>query len=103
MLRSLNGLDAGSQEAIRAALGARYLTPQIRSVLEVVEISPFVFRWRVETDRGARTFCTESPREAVRYQAADHVRITDLSGASYDITALSALDARSRSALELVL
>jgi hypothetical protein len=103
MLRSLEGMDAESRKAITAALEARYLIPQIRRLLELEEVVPLVIRWRVETDRGERTFHTESPREAVRYQDPDGIRVTDLAGNHYDLSAMSELDPASRALLSSIL
>ncbi len=103
MLRSLEKLDAASRAALEAALEVRYLIPQVSKVLALEELKPFLIRWRVATDRGERTFHTESPREAIRYQGADRIRITDLSGNHYDFPAVSKMDAESRERLAGIL
>jgi len=103
MLRSLAELDAGSRGAVKAALEARYLIPKVLRVLELSELGPFVLRWRVQTDRGERTIHTESPREAIRYQTPDHLRLTDLAGNHYDFPSIAGLDPDSRRLLSSVL
>jgi len=103
MLRSMESLDADSRRAIAAALATRCLIPIIESVAALDEITPAVILWRVRTDRGERTFHTESPREAVRFLAADRIRITDLAGNLYDIPSLARLDASSRELLDLLI
>jgi len=103
MLRSLKGLDDATRQALEAALEVRYLIPRVERVIDLRDTSPFVLRWRVETDRGERTFTTESPREAVKYQSADRIRVTDLAGNHYDFPTLKGLDAASRAILEAYL
>jgi hypothetical protein len=103
VLWSLQGLDAESRDALRAALEARYLVPQITRLFELVETAPFVLRWRVLTDRGERSFHTESSREAIRFQTPDDLRITDLAGDQYDLRAMRDLDPVSRSLLSTVI
>lgn len=99
ILRSLDGLDAASLAAMRSALHMRYMIPHVGRIVELTEVSPFVLRWRTETDRGDRTFFTESPREAVRYLGSDRIRVSDLAGNHYDIPSLSGLDPQSRDLL----
>lgn len=103
MLRSMEGLEPESRKAVEAALASRYLTPRVLRVLELEEVRPLLLRWRVHTDRGERTFHTESPREAVRHQGPDRIRVTDLTGSHYDVPSLAALDAASLALLSLVL
>jgi hypothetical protein len=103
MLRSLGGLEPASRSALEAALESRYLIPQVSAVVELEEVRPFLIRWRVSTNRGDRTFHTESPREAVRYQGPDRIRITDLSGNHYDFPAISRMDEASRERLAAIL
>ncbi len=99
MLRSLDGLAPGTRDAIEHALETRYMIPEIESILELGERSPFVLHWRVRTTRGERGFFTESPREAVKYQGPDRIRITDLTGNHYDVPSIPALDPASRALL----
>lgn len=99
ILKTLEELDAATLSALRAALTARYMIPHILRIVELTEVSPFVLRWRVETDRGHGTFFTESPREAVRYLGHDRIRVTDLAGNYYDIRSLAGLDLASRGIL----
>lgn len=99
IVRSLDGLDAQSLAALRSALHMRYMIPHVERIVELTEVSPFVLRWRTETDRGDRTFFTESPREAVRYLGADRIRVSDLAGNHYDIRSLAGLDPQSRDLL----
>jgi len=103
MLRSLEGLAPEAREAIEKALEARYMIPEIESILDLGERSPFVLRWRVGTTRGERVFFTESPREAVKYQGPGRIRITDLTGNHYDVPDISALSAESRALLDAYL
>ncbi len=100
ILKTLEGLDEGSRRALREALKGRYMIPHVSRIVEVAEVSPFVLKWRVETDRGSGTFFTESPRESVRYLGHDRIRLTDLAGNHYDIRSLVGLDLVSRSILE---
>jgi Domain of unknown function (DUF1854) len=103
MLRSLDGLARDARAAIETALETRYMIPEIESILELGERSPFVLRWRVATTRGERVFFTESPREAVKYQGPGRIRITDLTGNHYDVPGIDALPAESRALLDAYL
>ena len=99
VVKLLKGMEPASLAAIRSALAARYMIPLVIRVFELKEESPFVLRWRVETDRGPATFFTESPREAVRYLSHDRIRLTDLSGNHFDIASMAGLDAPSQTLL----
>jgi hypothetical protein len=99
MLRKLADLAAESRGAVEAALSARYLIPRVERIVEITETAAFVLNWRVQTDRGPRTFQTESPREAVKYQGPDRIRITDMAGNHYDVPGIAGLDAASRALL----
>ncbi len=103
MLRSLEGLEPKTRKAVEKALETRYMIPEIESILEMSERSPFVLRWRVGTTRGERVFFTESPREAVKYQGSGRIRITDLTSNHYDVPSIDALPAESRALLEAYL
>jgi hypothetical protein len=103
MLRSLKGVSAESRKAVEAALESRYLIPRVERIISIQETAAFVLNWRVETDRGPRLFHTESPREAVKYQGPDRIRITDMAGNHYDVPSISALDPASRGMLDAYL
>jgi hypothetical protein len=103
VLRSLAPIPQVYRSALEAALECRYLIPQVSAVLVLEEVRPFLIRWRVATDRGERTFHTESPREAIRYQGSDRIRVTDLSGNHYDFPAISKMDEASREKLAAIL
>ena len=103
ILKSLANVAPESLAAIRAALAARYMIPFVVQLVEMKEASPFVLRWRVETNMGAATFFTESTRESVRYLTHDRIRITDLAGNQFDIPSISGLDASSRDILSAFL
>jgi hypothetical protein len=103
MLRKLDALAPENRKAIEAALAIRYLIPRVSRIVDITETAAFVLNWKVETDRGPRVFHTESPREAVKYQGPDRIRITDLAGNHYDVPSISELDPASHGKLEAFL
>jgi len=103
MLRSLDGLAEVSRKAVDEALKTRCLIPTVGRILDLREIRPSVIYWQVTTNRGERTFHSESPRESVRYLTSDRIRVTDLAGNQYDVPSLSALDTHSRALLETLI
>jgi len=103
ILATLDGLDRDTRNAIESALQMRYMIPVIIQILAIQEHSPFVLRWRVETNLGERQFFTESTRESIRYHDVDRIRITDLAGNQYDITSLAGQCAASRGILDAFL
>ena len=55
LLRDADALDQDSSMALKQALGLAYFVPLITKIYEIKE-EYGVTRWKVETDRGPRTF-----------------------------------------------
>lgn len=103
MVRSISAVEPESLNAIRKALEAGCLIPSVSRILDLFEAGPSVLRWKVLTNHGECVFYTESPRESIRFQTPDRVRISDLSDNDFDIVSISALDVESRRLLAIVL
>lgn len=94
-------LDPASLQALEAEMEFAYFIPRITQIHELKE--EYGMRWwKVETDRGPRTFATQS-RHDVRQVDENRYIIRDVDGNRYEITDLRALDARSRAKLDVEL
>ena len=88
-------LDPESRALVHAAIERRYLLPVVQRVLETRELFGVV-NWKVETDRGPRSFTTRNLRESLVRPSSKRLLITDVDGNRYDIPDLDALDAGSQ-------
>ena len=100
-LQDINSLDPASAEVLRSVLEITYFIPRIVKVREIREEFG-VNRWTVETDRGPRTFDVQS-RQDIRPAGPGRYIIRDIDGNRYEIRDVNALDAESRSWLDLEL
>jgi len=99
MLRDLSGLDAESQQLIRAALDKRYYIPRITRVLSVHETSSATL-WVVETDRGQREFITRDRHNFRRIKGSDLI-IVDVDGNRFRVPRDARFDVQSQRLLDL--
>lgn len=99
MLRDLAGLDAEGRAAAGAELARRYFQPRILRIAAAKKRREAV-EWKVETDRGPRTFLTREMPPEDDQPSPDRLVLTDTEGNRYEIASLSALDAHSRARLE---
>lgn len=92
-------LDTESREVLLQEMQMAYFIPKIIRVLSIKE-EYGVIRWEVETDKGKRSFEVQS-RHDIRPMGRNRFIVRDMDGNRYDIPDMSALDAESRSLLEL--
>lgn len=94
-------LDPNSLRVLEAEMELAYFVPRITRIIDLKD--EYGLRlWRVETDRGPREFATQS-RHDVRAVSKERYIIRDVDGNRYEILDLTALDARSRSRLDVEL
>jgi len=97
ILRSLDGLDPRSRDIVQSEINKSYFVPAIEKIISIDnQFGADV--WKVETDKGPRTFEVVGKRN-IRYITADHVVIRDLDGNRYEIKSVSKLDPASRKLL----
>lgn len=98
LLKDADALDESSSRALQQALGLAYFVPVIQRILAIDEEFG-VTRWKVETDRGPRTFDVAT-RQDVRPVGPGRYLIRDVDGNRYEIRSIDQLDPASRSLLE---
>ncbi|NLC56672.1 MAG: DUF1854 domain-containing protein [Armatimonadetes bacterium] len=101
MLESLDGVDERTEELLRAELEVRYLLPQIVRI-DRLRLNGGVISWRVETDRGPRTFDVRD-RDEIRFMPGHRIVIKDVDGNRFEIPDYWELDDWSYSQLEQLL
>ncbi len=99
MLRRVQDLDQDSRAVIEDELQWTYFAATITAVHSVEDhhVAP---RWRVETNRGPRTFDLRSSPDNIRILPSGRVFLRDADGNRYQIPHIGDLDRVSRSALE---
>ncbi len=91
-------LDAGQRSALEAALAKRHFVPVIRRIVAITRAADG-HDWRVETDRGASTFRTETD-ESIQTLGGGRIVIIDKLGTRYLLPDVADLDRDSRRKLE---
>jgi len=97
MIRDPRELDRDSRKLLEAELRRRYFTPTILQIDSLHEKMGIV-EWKVETDRGAKTFLTQSVHSSLRESDAGFI-VTDVEGSRYEIQKVADLDPRSAAIL----
>jgi len=98
LLTDADALDEASSAALKQALGLAYFVPVIKRIHSIKEEFG-VTRWKVETDRGPRSFDVAT-RQDVRPVGKNRYLIRDVDGNRYEIRNVEELDPASRSLLE---
>jgi len=88
-------LDAASRRILREELERSYFLPRITDILSIAD-KLGVLTWRVETDRGPRTFEVRQPRRNVRSVGGGRYIVKDVDGNRYDIARLGNLGPKSQ-------
>lgn len=101
-LGNLSELDDDSREVAKAELARRYLVPRITRVARA-DANYGNRYWKVETDRGSRTFLMKDPAANVIRLTEDRLILRDTLGNRYEIESVSALDEASRAFISRVL
>ena len=101
MLRSLDGLDAGSRKIFEEELDRRYFAPEI-SKIDMLKQDASMWKFAVQTQRGPAEFYVRNWRDSAHELNAGHWQITSVDGLRYDIPNLDLLDQRSQDLLQQV-
>lgn len=95
ILEQAHELDGQSKKILREELERSHFLPKINDVFSIEErLSLFTFR--VNTDKGPRTFEVRNPRRNVRSVGGGRYIIKDVDGNRYDIPKLSNLGPKSQ-------
>ena len=97
MIRDPRELGRDSRRFLEAELQRRYFTPTILQIHSLHEKMGIV-EWKVETDRGTKTFLTKSVHSSLRESGAGFV-VTDVEGSRYEIQNVADLDPHSAAIL----
>jgi len=95
-------MDRESRDLLLAQADQAYFMPRIMQILRVEE-NMGIAHWEVETDRGWSAFDVVSRSESLWYVGRNKIVVRDADGNRYLIEDTTALDARSRRALDLFL
>lgn len=88
-------------EILESELKNRYLGTSIEAIESVSSQFGVTF-WNVETNRGSRTFVTQSLQENAQYLGDGQLLITDVEGNRFKVEDIEALDPKSRKLLSSV-
>ena len=98
IIRDVGSLDPHSWRIVSEEVERSYFMPLILEVLDVTE-KLAVGTWKVETDRGSRTFQVRRPRQNLR-KIGRRIIIRDVDGNRYEIRDWRKLSLRARSQIE---
>ncbi len=98
IIRDISRLSGDQKKIVRRILEDRYFMPTIEGV-EYIREQFGAVTWKVNTDRGPRTFRTRGRRKSVTELKDGRILITDVDSNRYEIKGLESLDPRSRSLL----
>ena len=99
IISNLSGLDEASSKIVSMEMEKSYFLPAILDVYDVAEHLG-VATWKVETDRGARTFLVRQPRQNLRKIGRRRVVIRDVDGNRYEIKNIQSLPPRAQRKFE---
>lgn len=102
LIENLKELDTESREAVEQELRKRYLTADVRRIIEA-QVEFGATYWYVDTDRGERDFVTQSLQENAQWLGDHHLLLIDVDGNRFEIADVRALDERSRDFIERIL
>ena len=95
VIRSLSDLDKSSSDVIRKCLDDYYLVPEILKILNVSD-KYGILRWKVETDRGIKSFDIRNRNHDIRVADDCSIRVRDSDDNRYIIKDYRTLDKKSR-------
>ena len=98
IIRDISNMDPHSRKIVSAEVEKSYFMPRILKVLDVTE-KLNVGTWKVETNRGSRTFQVRRPRQNLR-KIGPRIIIRDVDGNRYEICDWTKLSLRGRSQVE---
>jgi hypothetical protein len=98
MLESLEGLPESARKALTNSMHENYLVPRIRRIDAIDEVR-HLYRWTVETDRGAHVFEMERIHENIRLLDERRAICRDTQDNRYEIPDVRKLDPDSRKLL----
>jgi hypothetical protein len=102
MLSDPGALPADSWAAVQRELRQRNLTALVTAVAHARQEFGATYR-TVETDRGGREFVTQNLQENALWFSDTHLVLLDVDGNRFEIPDVSALDARSRAYVTMIL
>jgi hypothetical protein len=88
--------------AVQEELRRRYLTANVTAILSA-RVEYGATYWRVETDRGAREFVTQSLQENAIWLSDHHLLLVDVDGNRFELPDIRALDAQSQTYIHSIL
>ncbi len=99
-LESMEGLKPEPLAALKKAMHAQYVTPQISAIHSIVDMAKRervdITEWHVETDRGPVVFRVRHFNDSVKQPRPGYVTIMDIEGTRYDIRCTKELDELSK-------
>jgi hypothetical protein len=102
LLKSTDDLDPESKKAVDFEVKKRYLTSEIHRIIHA-KVEFGATYWNVVTERGERELVTQSLQENAQWLSDTHLVIIDVDGNRFEITDVTAIDARSKQYLDSIL
>lgn len=102
MLRDLDGVEADSRRLIDEELDRRYFTPRIERI-ESLRLEGGMWRFNVETQRGAVEFYVRNWRDSAVEIAPGRWQIMSVDGGRFEIPQIGSLDPASLRLLDQLL
>ena len=102
VLKTLDGIDQESKQAIVAEFDRRYYTPKIDRIKSLVQEAG-MWKFDVMTQRGDKQFFVRNWRDSAFEMNPGRWHILSVDGGRYEIVDLARLDESSQKLLELLL
>lgn len=99
ILRDPSRLDEESKQTLFEELDRLYFTPIIERIVSLKQEAS-MWRWEVQTQRGAATFYLRGVRDSVHEVAPGRWQIYSVDGQRYEIQDYDSLDARTQALFE---
>ncbi len=100
LVKGMKFLDPKSRAIIDEELDYSYFLPKITKIESII-MEYEIMVWKVQTNRGPKTFEVRSTRRDIRWLNDNHIVIQDADANRYEIPDLDKLDIHSRSKLEM--
>jgi len=100
LIKKFKDLDRDSRQLVEESLEYSYFLPKVVAIEEIKEHFGLQF-WRVQTDRGPRSFEVKSRKRDIRWLTDRHIIVQDADGNKYEIPDLDELDPESVGKLEM--
>lgn len=100
IITDVEQFDEKTAEILKRELKRKYFITRIEKIISVKEKYGFSY-WKTEAEGKELSFTLQDTSRSITKTSDDHLFITDIDGNRYEIESFSALDRKSRKAIEL--